>query len=654
MWLTLPALTLAALETGPTPSWVEPPDVPVLVPPPRGVVLPHTQYLLVDDQTRLHAQGGATRFVHRSYRIVTREGLEAAGQLEIAFDPSSERLVFHDLEVHRDGAWSSRTADAHTAVIQPEQDLWQGLLTGERSLVVLVPDLTVGDVVRYSYSLEMNDPVFEGRWTDAFQIAWDVPVLLRSVRIEADPGRHASVRVLGADGREEDGLTTWRWTARGLPAVIPEWNVPTDVVEYPHIHGSEFQTWGEVVEWALPLYTWSGELDAPELDDATAALDWVQDDVRYVGIELGEGSHTPRSPDTVQRLRYGDCKDKTLLLITLLREQGVVAWPALVNSGSAPIDTWLPSPGAFDHVIVYVEDRGGGYYVDPTSALQGGDVRDRYVPDYGYALLVRPGETELLRMSRGDDSEGTSELTWAYDVPVLGSPRMQTTTRATGGRADNLRSWFASVSEAELAGDLLGQLQRTDLQIFPTDDITVVDDVASNVVQLDEHYRLADAWTLDEDGVEFFPLYELSIYDLLPYAEQSRTRPLALPVGTHEVERIVLDTPPDWSFDDRSGVVSNRWFRWEVQSTARRGHLEERYELEVLSDRVETSELIAYQDALNEVQGWSGFTLERETRDSASVPEWTWGAVVGLVVGGGAMLPLGVGLGMLLMLGRRK
>ena len=655
MLLALLTPALAGLDTVPAPSWVEDPSVPVAVPSPRGSTLPHTQYLLVDDQTRLHARGGATRFVHRSYRVVTREGLEVGGQLEVPYDPATERLVFHALEVLRDDRWSSRTQDAHTAVIQPEEELWQGLLTGERTLVVLVPDLLVGDVVSYSYSIEMHDPVFQGRWTDAYQLAWDVPVVERTVRIQAEPGREPAVRVLGADGEDAAQVTDWRWTEKGIPAVAAGWNVPADVVEYPMIHGSEFATWADVVAWALPLYADPGPVAGPELDigedPATALLDWVQDEIRYVGIELGAGSHTPRSPETVLRLRYGDCKDKTLLLIALLAEHGVTAWPALVNSEGAPVDTWLPSPGAFDHVIVYVEDRGGGYFVDPTSALQGGAARSRYVPDYGHALLIRPGETELVAMPPAD--EGTSELTWSYRVPALGSPHLSTTTLATGSRADALRSWFATVSEDQLAADLLYQLERADLQIFPTDDLVVEDDVEANAMRLEEHYRLADAWTAGPDGLEVLDLYSLSIFDLLPYPEQSRRKPLALPVGAHEVERIVLDTPSHWTFDDSSGVVSNRWFRWEVETSIRPGSFEETYELEILSDRVEPQDMAEFRAAVDEVYGWSGFTIERERR-GGSLPAWAAPATGGLVVGAALAFPVGLGLGLLVLLGRRK
>ena len=51
-----------------------------------------------------------------------------------------------------------------------------------------------------------------------------------------------------------------------------------------------------------------------------AALEFVQSEIRYFSVSLGENSHRPASPDIVLKRRYGDCKDKSLLLMTLLDE----------------------------------------------------------------------------------------------------------------------------------------------------------------------------------------------------------------------------------------------------------------------------------------------------------------------------------------------
>src|SRR5262249_34189913 len=113
-----------------------------------------------------------------------------------------------------------------------------------------------------------------------------------------------------------------------------------------------------------------------------AAIRFVQDDVRYLGIEMGRGSHEPRQPHATLVQRYGDCKDKAFLLALLLGRLGVEARPALVNSKLRHrLDEFLPSPFLFDHVITQVVDGKQTYWIDPTIAAQGGTLQTIDTPN---------------------------------------------------------------------------------------------------------------------------------------------------------------------------------------------------------------------------------------------------------------------------------
>src|SRR5262249_7398246 len=79
------------------------------------------------------------------------------------------------------------------------------------------------------------------------------------------------------------------------------------------------------------------------------------------------------SPNVVLTRRYGDCKDKSLLLITLLKELGIPSDPVLLQFGRRNgLERSLPSPGLFNHVIVRVNVDGHFYYLDPTRLGQHG------------------------------------------------------------------------------------------------------------------------------------------------------------------------------------------------------------------------------------------------------------------------------------------
>ena len=65
---------------------------------------------------------------------------------------------------------------------------------------------------------------------------------------------------------------------------------------------------------------------------AAAVLQLVQREIRYLGIEVGAGSHAPCAPALVCQRRFGDGKDKALLMVALLEALGVEAAPALVDT----------------------------------------------------------------------------------------------------------------------------------------------------------------------------------------------------------------------------------------------------------------------------------------------------------------------------------
>ena len=75
--------------------------------------------------------------------------------------------------------------------------------------------------------------------------------------------------------------------------------------------------------------------------------------MRYLGFELGTGAYAARPPDEVYARRFGDCKDKSLLLATMLRELGVevvpYALPDLPYGGLLPILT-VEAAAAFEEL----------------------------------------------------------------------------------------------------------------------------------------------------------------------------------------------------------------------------------------------------------------------------------------------------------------
>ena len=78
-------------------------------------------------------------------------------------------------------------------------------------------------------------------------------------------------------------------------------------------------------------------------------------EVRYTGVEFGAARLIPEFPSETLRRRFGDCKDKSTLLVAALRASGIEAYLALLSAGDdQDVSPDLPGLGMFDHAIVYV------------------------------------------------------------------------------------------------------------------------------------------------------------------------------------------------------------------------------------------------------------------------------------------------------------
>src|SRR5262249_21760269 len=119
--------------------------------------------------------------------------------------------------------------------------------------------------------------------------------------------------------------------------------------------------------------------------------------VRYTGVEFDQASLLPQFPSETLKRKYGDCKDKAALLVTMLRAAGIPADLAVLDTGPGPdINVDLPGLGMFDHAIVYVPAAAGEneLWIDATD--DHARVGDLPLMDYGrWALVVNEQTTGL-------------------------------------------------------------------------------------------------------------------------------------------------------------------------------------------------------------------------------------------------------------------
>ena len=602
MWPHLRCLffTLGAAYLSLPPAFAKLPDGVAIAPPPSWVipVEPATasalktnpsgqDFLLLDRQMHV---GVAETYVRRVFQIVSDEGRRNGGQVQVGFDPSFQSLTLHHLRIVRGDQSFDRLDPNGIELLQQERDLDRQLYNGERSALVILQDLRVGDVIDLAFTTHGANPVFGGRFIDVVPLGWGVPVQELRCRVVVPAGRTIHHQVRG-DSRPEfaEHLTPesqqLTWICRGLPALDADDRTPSTHPVYPFLELTEFATWREVVDWAVPLYATPDRPD-PEVrevadkirrsagdDDAriVAALQYVQMEIRYLGIELGSGSHRPSDPSTVLTRRFGDCKDKSRLLVAILRELGVEAAPALVHSHRRhSVADWLPSPFAFDHAVVAVAHRGRTLILDPTLTYQRGATTEvRHLGGYGPYLWILPGNGSLLSASLGEGDVYQVQIGEFYNVTAVEAPaslRVDTTYR--GAAANQIRAWFATNTEEQVKRRYVEFYTRyyPELDAKSTE-LSYRDDPRLNLFHVTEAYTIPHLFVPPTTGTvhtaEFYPAV-LSDYVRTPNL-RARRHPLSLNHPVEITSDIRIDLPSDWSVEPAFKKIEDRAFTFSVE-----------------------------------------------------------------------------------------
>ena len=144
-----------------------------------------------------------------------------------------------------------------------------------------------------------------------------------------------------------------------------------------------------------------------------ALFDFVADDIRYVNYVSGEW-WLPNRPQQLLARREGDCDDKALLLITLLKAVGIEAQEVMVQTRLTGQPSILRARGAaiplFDHGIAFLPGPGGGTYLDATSP------QSRLGPlpsmDARAVALRLDGPAEIVELPSSSPEEHGVDATW--------------------------------------------------------------------------------------------------------------------------------------------------------------------------------------------------------------------------------------------------
>ncbi len=416
----LVALAIPAAQARAAPEWLEvarttadPPAGPEV----PGVVLYARTEMALDPHLKVRARQRI------AIRIRDTSGLDLAA-FPFQLEPGGRVREIHAWTLRPGFEAEARRGDVAETTLDPEH------YTDVRRVIVRAPDARVGDVVAAELVSEESLPFPFYIWAPQ---ARGLPLASTEFAVELPQGWHLVMRSADVTPQAPPPSGRTREYHLGpMPGLPPEENMPPLSLVLPRVMfrfvapaGVQgFGDWKAIAAWyhdlagpkfateAAPAELTARAQSPDPLTCLTSLAREVQYAVTYAAIELGAQRWEPDAAADTWRRRYGDCKDKAVLLAAALEARGIHARPAMTCTRDRwSVDPEWPDPEQFNHCIVALAWPSGAgpaaatargasgtawTFFDPTAT----DVPLGLLPGAlagAWALVADPGE-DLVRL----------------------------------------------------------------------------------------------------------------------------------------------------------------------------------------------------------------------------------------------------------------
>jgi transglutaminase-like putative cysteine protease/predicted Zn-dependent protease len=335
-----------------------------------------------------------------------------------------------------------------------------------------LPAIAVGAVIEEQIVVRDEKPFFAAGVAYREYIGRPVPVLHTRMIIDAPeslPLKRTTRLLPDAEYQETRANGRVRWVLE--QDTIDEQdamdaNLPYDKPGWASVEFSTARSWEAVAanylivteprireDDARPLIAGlRGASGAGRQEFIARVVERLHREVRYTGVEFGEARLVPEYPRETLRRKFGDCKDKSTLLVAALRAAGIEAYLALLSSGTGQdVSPDLPGLGMFNHAIVYVPKAGANgkdIWIDATTEYARVGTLPTADADR-LALVIRAGEKALVRTPVMRSTDNAQIETREFFLAEHGPARVLETTETHGTVELEYRSWYAGADTKE-------------------------------------------------------------------------------------------------------------------------------------------------------------------------------------------------------------
>ncbi len=349
------------------------------------------------------------------------------------------------------------------------------------------PAIEKNCIVEYHYDIDEAYPFVQDEW----RIQSNIPKLKNLYRLTApvlllepeskggagwawrytwyncDLGEPVVQQPLTASTARLDQIVTFEWSKTNVPPFKPDPMMPSydNYLQYVKFARSEWKTWTDLSKWYYenhfkPKLVITDEITTKAkglTDRCTSDKEKIEkiyrfvQKLRYVEISLGDGGYTPSEPQKVLDRQYGDCKDKSILLISLLQSLGIRAKPVLVLTSDEGIIHPQFTSWNFNHMIVKATTReGASYWIDPT--VEYAPLGEIPYTDEGVNALVlnEDNTSQMETLPASSYMQNVEDINMVVNIPSGSEADFDITMKFKGQSNLYTRSFFEDKSHDDM------------------------------------------------------------------------------------------------------------------------------------------------------------------------------------------------------------
>jgi hypothetical protein len=361
------------------------------------------------------------------------------------------------------------------------------MLSTEKVRVVHPPAADVGAIIICESEELLKPYIQETVW----HIQSGIPIVFQALEVDLPAGRTHSEAWHNFKPVKpvEVAPNRWRWEIKDMPALDlrdvkahPEWAALAARMSVQWgdaaIEGKDNQ-WRAIGQWTTKLEENRPD-PSPEITAQTQSIiagapgfysklsritEYIQKNIRYFIVARGIGGLQANHAADIFRNRYGDCKDKTTLLISMLQVAGIHAVYVHVDSRRGAIDPEAPSSIYGNHMITAIEipadvqdprlkaivkaNDGKRYLIfDPTDERTPvGNLPSELQGSYG--ILAAGASSQIISLPVLDPDANGTERKGVFTLSADGTLTGSVDSSSFGPKGADLRSFLKYTDDKE-------------------------------------------------------------------------------------------------------------------------------------------------------------------------------------------------------------